>query len=587
MPPLLVWSGSGPAVGVWTSTERPALTETDDPELVARLVDSGALHLVPVGDVPLRLRDARDASFAALDLSAARRAGVLPLDSVVLADADAAVSAVSALPPDGLRQRLLDRAALTANRTGALLPGAWGARLARRADAADTTPPRLQQWKRRLLDLTLNNPLLNAKPRVTSVPLLVDDVGALEDSLASGQLFRLDPRPPTGDVTKEMMQGAVAAGALLVDLPERRVVTQAKNALRAFRAALDEGGVHTLFLTLGSLEWFEQGKPAEPRRAPILLVPVLIRRSRHGHYEIKKAESETEMNAALLEFLRRERGVEVAGIEPLPIDHSGVDVAAVFTALRRALAGVTSTAAWQVHEEAHIAVLAFSGFRMWRDLDHQAADLLRHPLVRRLALGESEGEPVPFPDASTLDERWPPRDVMCPLEADGSQLAAILAAADGKSFVLEGPPGTGKSQTIANLIAQCTASGKSVLFVSQKRAALEVVEARLQAIGLHPFLLELHSKKASKPEFIQQLREAADFRARRPPRDWGAEADQLGAAREELNSLVRALHRLRDPGTSLYAAIAEAEARRAGPLLELGRAVEFESVARVRQDVDR
>jgi very-short-patch-repair endonuclease len=574
MPPLLVWSSAGPAIGVWTTPDRPALTETDDPELVARLVDAGALLLAPIGDEPLRLREADGAGFSALDVSAARRAGVLPLDSLVLGDGDAVAPA--AAPVDGLRQRLLDRAALAGNRTGALLPGAWSARLARRADAADTTPPRLQQWKRRLLDLTLNNPLLNSKPRVTSLPLLVGDVGALEDSLAAGQVFRLDPRPPSGDVTPEMMRGAIAAGGLLVDLPERRVVTQAKNALRAFRAALDEGGVHTLFLTLGSLEWFEPGKPAEARRAPVLLVPVLIRRSRRGHYEIKKAESDTEMNAALLEFLRRERGVEVAGVDPLPLDHAGVDVAAVFTALRRSLASVPSTAGWQVREEAQIAVLSFSGFRMWRDLDHQAADVMRHPLVRRLALGESETEPVPFPEASTLDERLPARDVLCPLEADGSQLAAILAAAEGKSFVLEGPPGTGKSQTIANLVAQCIASGKSVLFVSQKRAALEVVEARLRAIGLGPFLLELHSKKASKPEFIQQLREAADFRARRPPRDWCAEADKLGAARDELNALVRALHRARDPGTSLYAAIAEAEANRGGPHLQPGKTVEFD-----------
>jgi hypothetical protein len=368
----------------------------------------------------------------------------------------------------------------------------------------------------------------------------------------------------------------VAAGALLVDLPERRVTTQAKNALRAFRGALDDGGVHTLFLSLGSLEWFEPGKPQEVRRAPVLLVPVLMRASRRGHYEVKKADAETEMNAALLEFLRREHGLEVPGVEPLPVDASGVDVGAVFAALRRALASATSTAAWQVREDAQIAVLGFSGFRMWRDLDHQAQDLLRHPLVRRLALGESSDAPAPFPEASTLDERWPPRDVLCPLEADGSQLAAVLAAAEGKSFVLEGPPGTGKSQTIANLIVQCIASGKSVLFVAQKRAALEVVEARLDAIGLGPFLLELHSKKASKPEFIQQLREAAEFRAKRPTRDWNAEADRLAAARKELNAIVRALHRPRDAGMSLYQGIAEACASREAPQLDVGRTVDFD-----------
>jgi very-short-patch-repair endonuclease len=579
MPPLLLWASSGPALGIWTTGERPALTATDDAELVARLVESGALELAPVGDHEVRLR-AVDTSVAALDLSAARRAGVLPLDALVLDDGTEPKGAV----PNATRQRLLDRAALAATRTGVLLPGAWSMRLARSEGAADATPPRLQQWKRRLLDLTLNNPLLNAKPRVTSLPLLVANVGALEDSLAAGQVFRLDPRPPAPhpgaplpDVTNAMMDGAVAAGALLVELPERRLVTQSKNALRAFRSALEEGGVHTLFLTLGSLEWCEASRPAELRRAPLLLLPVLIRRSRRGHYEIKKADAETEINAALLEFLRREHGVDVSGVEPLPLDHAGVDVAAVFAAFRRGLAAVPRTATWQVREDAQVAVLAFSGFRMWRDLDHQAADLLRHPLVRRLTLGEADSEPAPpFPEASTLDERWSAGDVLCPLEADGSQLAAILAACDGRSFVLEGPPGTGKSQTIANLIAQCLAAGKTVLFVSQKRAALEVVESRLEALGLGPFLLELHSKKASKPEFIQQLREAAEFRAARPPRDWNAESEQLGAARTELNAIVRAIHRPRDPGMSVYEAIADAESRRASLRLEIGQHVEFD-----------
>ncbi|HEX4516476.1 MAG TPA: DUF4011 domain-containing protein, partial [Polyangiaceae bacterium] len=466
---------------------------------------------------------------------------------------------------------------LAANRTGLLLPGAWAAKLGRRAEIADDTPPRVQQWKRRLLDLTLNNPLLNSKLRATSLPLLVSNVGAVEDGLASGQVFRLDARPPANvqQVTPQMMDGAVASGSLLVDLTDKRVVTQAKNALRAFRAALDEGGVHTLFLALGALEWFDAGKPNEPRRAPLLLVPVMIRRSKRGHYEIKKAESDTELNAALLEFLRREHGVEVPGVEPLPVDHAGVDVPVVLEAVRRAIAGVPAMASWKVHEEAQVAVLAFSGFRMWRDLDHQAADLLRHPLVRRLAVGGADKDAIPFPEASELDARAP-RDVLCPLEADGSQLTAVIGASEGKTFVLEGPPGTGKSQTIANLIAQCLASEKTVLFVSQKRAALEVVQTRLEAIGLGPFLLELHSKKASKPEFIQQLRVAAEFRARKPPREWNVDADALAAARSELNAVVHALHDRRDPGLSVFGAIGELEMRREEPRLAVPAQVELD-----------
>lgn len=566
LPPVLVWSASGPAIGLYTGIDRPALTESDDPVLIQRMQEAGAITLFPVGSSEL-VFSAGTQGFAALDLAAARRSGVLPLASLALDDLGAIKPGTT--EADTARKKLLDRAQLSSARSGVLLPGAWAARLVRRSAIAEATPPRLQVWKRRLLDLTLNNPLLNMRPRVTSLPLCVGNLAVLEEALASGRTLRLQARPDAsqGPVTPAMMEGALAAGAVLVDLPEKRCAIQAKNANRAARAAREEGGVHVLFLSLGALEWFEPGR-GEARFAPLLLVPVMIRRARAGHFEIKKAEIDTELNAALIEFLRREHGIEIPGIDPLPATHNGVDVTAVLGAISRALAGVPATAGWSVRSDAQVAVLAFSGFRMWRDLDHQAGDLMRHPLVRRLVLGGDEGELVQFTDAARLDDQVAPHEILCPLEADSSQLAAIVAATRGGSFVLEGPPGTGKSQTIANLIAQNLALGRTVLFVSQKRAALEVVEARLEALGFGPFLLELHSKKASKPEFIEQLRAAAEFRARRPPRDWTTEARAVEEARAELNALVRSLHGELEPGFSVYQAIARLEVNGDAPRLE-------------------
>ncbi len=567
--PMLIWADSGPALGLWAGGDRPTLTETDDPVTVARLVEASTLVVVPVGDHVVRLSPDPSGQFLALDLASARRAGVLPLPTLALDDG-------KPLKPSEARQRLLDRAALAGTKSGLLLPGAWSARLSRGAadlGTTDAAAPRLNAWKRRLLDLTLNNPLLNLRSRVTSLPLLVADLPAFEDTLAGGQIFGLlaRPNPSTGGaVTDELMRAAVSSGSVLVDLPEARVSIQAKNALRAHREALDEGGVHTLFLTLGMLQWFDPASPTVPRLAPLLLVPVSLRRSRHGHFEMKKAEADTEFNAALLELLHREYAVDVPNLVPLPLDGTGVDVKEVFEVVRRALAKNPATAAWTVQESAQIAPVAFSGFRMWRDLDHQASDLLRHPLVRRLAAGGDTGVPFEAIAPSALDASWPAKDVLCPLDADASQLAAVLSAATGKSFVLEGPPGTGKSQTIANLVAQCLSAGKTVLFVAQKRAALEVVQARLDAVGLGPFLLELHSKKASKPEFIAQLKAAADFRARKPGRDWVTDAEALQKSRDELNAVVTALHEKQEPQLSVFDGIAELERRRGTPKLDAG-----------------
>src|SRR5206468_5882639 len=90
-------------------------------------------------------------------------------------------------------------------------------------------------------------------------------------------------------------------------------------------------------------------------------------------------------------------------------------------------------------------------------------------------------------------------------DADSSQHSALVDALAGKNLVIEGPPGTGKSQTITNLIAAALVSGKTVLFVAEKLAALEVVRNRLDKAGLGLFCLELHSHRTQKKEFLEDL----------------------------------------------------------------------------------
>ncbi len=562
MPSMLLWSAGRPALGLWLSDDQPSLIHTDDPTIIERLDEAGALKVLPVGSHQVELsQSAGGGDFCALDLGSVRaRVPSLPLETL-----EETSPATSGAPPDGLRQRLLDRAALATPASGLRLRGAWSAQLNRRLVVTEELPERVESWKRRLLNLTLLNPLLNLRDRVTTLPLMIADVGTIEDQLASGKGFDLVSRPPAPrpgqplpEVTAAMMEKAMRAGKLIVDLPDKRLERGAKKALRNSRTAHSEGGVNTLFLALGILHWIEPGKAGKERFAPLLMVPVKLERVGQGPYRVDGAEGDTEFNAALLEYLRRKLGLEVPGLYPLPLDHSGVDVPAILDELRKALDGNPATAGWRVKEEAQIAILSFSGYRMWRDLDQRSADLLRHPLVRRLALhGESQGEQVEFPQAASLDDAWDPAEVFCPLEADSSQLVAIRAATDGLSFALEGPPGTGKSQTIANLICHCLAIGRTVLFVSQKRAALEVVQAKLEDVGLGPFTLDLHSHKASKPEFIEQFRVAARFRARRPRAEWAKEAAALADARRQLNKVVRAVHRERRPNrlTAFEAAV--------------------------------
>src|SRR5690606_22250811 len=168
-----------------------------------------------------------------------------------------------------------------------------------------------------------------------------------------------------------------------------------------------------------------------------------------------------------------------------------------------------------------------------------------------------------------LDRHFDPKQVFCPLPADSSQLSAVLTASQGKNFVLIGPPGTGKSQTIANLIAQSLAQGRRVLFVSEKIAALDVVYRRLREIGLGDFCLELHSSKARKIDVLAQLQSAWSSSGRVDAEQWRAEADKLKRLRDALNIYVECLHKRRANGLTLFDAIGTISAGHDIPTLPL------------------
>ncbi|WP_354000742.1 DUF3320 domain-containing protein [Pseudomonas plecoglossicida] len=194
---------------------------------------------------------------------------------------------------------------------------------------------------------------------------------------------------------------------------------------------------------------------------------------------------------------------------------------------------------------------------MWKDLAENAEHLRQSPVVQHLldTPRDSFASDTPFPEPESLDRDYGPTEVFCPLPSDSSQLAAVMAAAKGKDFVLIGPPGTGKSQTISNMIAQSIAQGRRVLFVSEKIAALDVVYRRLREIGLGEFCLELHSSKARKTDVLAQLQSAWEAKGQVDSAAWEVEAQRLASLRDSLNIYVERLHRRHRNGYCVYDAI--------------------------------
>ena len=435
----------------------------------------------------------------------------------------------------------------------------------------DTPDGRLSRWKSKLLDLTLRNRLINFKPTRTMLPLRVPDPPHLEDAISDGHEWKFRPLP-------EVMQGgdprvaAVAAHRngvdpiqamaleamqhyeLLAAVDKKTLDDRLHEIYSAARLGLEEGGANTLYLALGFLRWTEDERAEKTHLAPILLVPVtLTRKSVRTGYSIRRHDDETIVNPTLLQLLRENFQLTLNGLDALPTDSGGVDVKKIWQTFRLAVKEIPR---WEVLEDVYLGIFSFTKYLMWKDLQDRTEALRKNRVVDHLI--ERSREPIGASEdlqpRDDLDERHPPESLVAPLLADSSQLNAISRAAAGHDYALEGPPGTGKSQTITNLVAHFLAHGKTVLFVSEKMAALDVVHRRLQAIGLGPFCLELHSAKARKIEVLAQLRTSMDTARRHTQGDWTREADRLGALRAELNGLVRALHRRHGNGLTVRSA---------------------------------
>ncbi len=413
-------------------------------------------------------------------------------------------------------------------------------------------------WERKLLDLGLRNNLINMRLSSRLVPVLAPSLDELENALSSGSDFALLPKPDdlqekpdfetlhTLSGIGALLSSEFSAKRLRAGYDEAALAKSMKELYRSGKSSLEENGANTLYLALGLLRWYESDRSSRARYAPVVLLPVdIVRRNASAGYVIRLRDEDPQMNITMLEKLKQDFGITVSALDPLPEDGNGVDIRTVFNTLRKA---VMQQARWDVLESAYLGIFSFSQFVMWNDLRNRSEDLLKNKIVRSLIDGKLSWDAA----AMTIPPQVSDQDVYLPMAADASQLFAIGKAAQGESFVLHGPPGTGKSQTITTLIANALAQGKSVLFVAEKMAALEVVQKRLDKIGIGDFCLEIHSNKAKKRSVLDQLRRATEVRGGISSGAYLARAEQLTSLRRELDGYALALHTPAKCGLTLY-----------------------------------
>lgn len=427
-------------------------------------------------------------------------------------------------------------------------------------------------WERKLLDFSLRNSLLNLSVRRRAVQFISFDINTVEDNLQEGQEYCLMCKPNVEikfeseeklirsklyEQLHDLIVNDMEHNQLHTFLPEGETKSTLKTIYRTARCSIEETGANSLFLVIGTLRWFETDQSATPRYAPLLLLPVEMVYKK-GNYFIRTRDEEITLNITLIEFLRQNYDITFNGLDPLPLDKSGVDVPLIFALIRDAL---KDKKRWDVEEECLLGTFSFSKFLMWNDVHSHREQLSQNNIISSLVANRLTWTPTPITsNLKDIDMQMSPVDTAIPVAVDSSQMAAVLEGGEGHSFILYGPPGTGKSQTITNLIANALFHGKRVLFVAEKMAALSVVQSRLAKIGLDPFCLELHSNKSTKRHVLQQLEKALNVVHIVAPADYGKQADRIFAERKALIAYINALH-TPDPadGLSVYDCIVRYE----------------------------
>ena len=326
------------------------------------------------------------------------------------------------------------------------------------------------------------------------------------------------------------------------DYTEKELEKRLFNTYSEAKSFIEERGINALFLTLGALKWYEDDKSDVAILSPLLLVPVQIERTivkGETTFELKYNEEAIEPNYTL------ERKMEVDFGIKLPVFDENTSIQDYFKSIEES---VNNKKRWEVlPNEIRINLFAFLKLMMYHDLDDANWQELNKPsdnfLIKNLLHNFGNLSTKNESDAANHKfefDKLPLSDIDHILDADSSQAEAIERVFKNKYLVIKGPPGTGKSQTIANIIASCIKKGKTVLFVSEKLAALEVVKSRLEKNGLGAACLELHSHKANRREILESIRKTLEQKTQQKVRDNG-ELLQLEETRQKLNDYYSAL----------------------------------------------
>ena len=342
--------------------------------------------------------------------------------------------------------------------------------------------------RKELLDLSFKNPLLNYKLRATT--------GLEFKSLNASDIFNalVNDSKKIGFT----LDYVTSSNKLYVDVDEKELKRRLNKTYRQAKLYLEEKGANILFLTLGFLKW-KEGE--EVYRSPLILVPVDLEKSENQEkYSLVYNGEEVRLNISLITKIKSEYNIDIS----LDEDEDIKDIDAYFRSVDEK---VKNREGFEVEAtKGAFDFFSYAKYLMYKDLDLDVwtneKGELDNDVLKKLFVTNFDDK---LTDNNNLERDLTPSKIYNVVDADSSQAKVIYEILQGKNMVIQGPPGTGKSQTITNIIASNLVKGKSVLFVSEKKAALEVVKRRLENIGLGDLVLELHSEKTNKKDVLHSI----------------------------------------------------------------------------------
>lgn len=394
----------------------------------------------------------------------------------------------------------------------------------------DPENPRFQQIERDLKDRVRETLGMPARPSRKTMS---------RADIARGQGLEPNyelPRPAPDDEPEHRHSDTEIQTLLFPDEMERRLSFVREQS----RRGIEETGLSTLYIAYGFLEWTDADGSTRTFLAPLLLQPLELQRVTKGHtyrYSVNGTGEEAEANLTLIEKMKQ-FNIAFPSLEETDTPES------YFEKVREA---IKDKKGWRIRRFAVVGIFAFGKLVLWHDLNldrwPQDRSPKTHAVVAGLLAGTSGGPHTTaddyLVDAPDFDKRVP----ILITDADASQLSAIVDGMEGRSLAIKGPPGTGKSQTITNLIAALLHANKSVLFVAEKMAALDVVKKRLDSADLGDFVLELHSTKARKLDVLASLKTRLELKNNLPfPDKLEAASKAVKQFRKQLTNYVDTLN---------------------------------------------